>query len=202
MPGTSLQVFQTGFLFRHEELFSEDLAGPGPSCRPRRRIARSGRRSSSIRPLPCHTSIADHAISEGDTTGAARLLGTFARLAPESPFVPWYGLMMKIAFGDPAARYAAEAALDTLETADLLRLGLMLGAPRCCWRLSERVLRKTRGRGELQPDATTALFWVSLARGRPARHSDGWTIRSYRRSSRSDAPAARRAQCSGPSCAA
>jgi len=30
MPGTSLQVFQTGFLFRHEELFSEDLAGPGP----------------------------------------------------------------------------------------------------------------------------------------------------------------------------
>ena len=30
MPGTSLQVLQTGFLFRHEELFSEDLAAPGP----------------------------------------------------------------------------------------------------------------------------------------------------------------------------
>ncbi len=28
MPSTSLQVFQTGFLFRHEELFSKDLAGP------------------------------------------------------------------------------------------------------------------------------------------------------------------------------
>jgi len=115
----------------------------------------------------------DHAISEGDTTGAARLLGTFARLAPESPFVSWYGLMMKLAFGDPAARSAAEAALDTLETADLLHLGLMLGAPRCCWRLSEQVLRKTRGRGDLQPDATTALFWVSLAQGK-AREALGW----------------------------
>jgi DNA-binding SARP family transcriptional activator/TolB-like protein len=115
----------------------------------------------------------DHAISAGDTTGAARLLGTFARLAPESPFVPWYGLMTRLAFGDPAARSAAEAALDTLETSDLVRLGLMLEAPRCCWRLSEQVLRKARGRGELRPNATSELFWVSLAQGK-AREALGW----------------------------
>jgi hypothetical protein len=30
MPGTSLQVFQAGFLFRHEELLSKDLARPRP----------------------------------------------------------------------------------------------------------------------------------------------------------------------------
>ena len=115
----------------------------------------------------------DHAISAGDTTGAARLLGTFARLAPESPFVPWYRLMTSLAFGDPAARTAAEAQLDTLETSDLFRLGLMLEAPRCCWRLSEQVLRKVRGRGELRPDATSALFWASLAQGK-AREALGW----------------------------
>jgi DNA-binding SARP family transcriptional activator/TolB-like protein len=115
----------------------------------------------------------DHAISEGDTTGAARLLATFARLAPESPFVPWYGLMTRLAFGDPAARSAAEAALDTLETSDLFRLGLMLEAPRCCWRLSEQVLRKARRRGELRSDVTSALFWVSLAQGK-AREALGW----------------------------
>lgn len=32
MPGTSLQVFQTGFLFSNEELFPEGLAGPGPGA--------------------------------------------------------------------------------------------------------------------------------------------------------------------------
>lgn len=49
----------------------------------------------------------------------------------------------------------------------------MLHGPRCCWPLSEQVLRKARGRGELRPNATTELFWVSLAQGK-AREALGW----------------------------
>jgi tetratricopeptide (TPR) repeat protein len=49
-----------------------------------------------------------------------------------------------------------------------------LEGPRCCWRLSEQVLRKVRGRsGALRPDATSELFWVSLAQGE-AREALGW----------------------------
>ena len=115
----------------------------------------------------------ERAIGAGDTTGAARLLGTFARLAPESPSVRLFGLMTRLAFDNPAARSAAEAALDTLESSDLLWLGTMLEAPRCCLRLSEQVLRKARERPELRPNATRELFWVSLAQGK-AREALGW----------------------------
>jgi DNA-binding SARP family transcriptional activator/TolB-like protein len=115
----------------------------------------------------------DHAISAGDTTGAARLLDTFARLAPESPFVPRYRLVTELAFGDPAARSTAEAALDTLEIHSLFWIGSALQGQRCCWALAEQVLRKVRERGELRPGATSGLFWVSLAQGK-AREALGW----------------------------
>jgi serine/threonine-protein kinase len=115
----------------------------------------------------------DHAISAGDTTGAARLLRTFTRLAPESRYVAWFGLVTGLAFGDPTARSTAEAALDTLEIHDLFWLGLTLRGQRCCWELAEQVLRKVRERDEPLPDATRLLFWVSLAQGK-AREALGW----------------------------
>ena len=115
----------------------------------------------------------EHAIRTSDTTGAARLLGTFARLAPESPYVPRFGLMTELAFGGPAERSAAEAVLDTLEAGELYWLGLLLESPRCCWRLSEQVMRKMRGHRELRPDATRELSWISLAQGK-ARDALGW----------------------------
>jgi DNA-binding SARP family transcriptional activator/TolB-like protein len=108
----------------------------------------------------------DHAIRAADTTGAAQLFSTFARLAPESPFVTFYGLVIGLAFGDPTTRFTAEAALDTLKIHDLFSLGLMLRGQRCCWGVAEQVLRKVRARGELQSDATNALFRVSLAQGK------------------------------------
>jgi DNA-binding SARP family transcriptional activator/TolB-like protein len=115
-----------------------------------------------------------HAISAGDPTKAAQLLRNFTQLAPESPILSWYRLIAGLAFGDPTTRAAAKAALDTLETHDLLRMGHSLEGPRCCWRLSEEVLRKVRERsGELRPDATSELFWVSLAQGK-AREALGW----------------------------
>ena len=55
--------------------------------------------------------------------------------------------MTGLAFGDPAARSRAEAALDTLETHDLFWLGDQLQGQRCCWELAEQVLRKARERG-------------------------------------------------------
>ena len=115
----------------------------------------------------------EYAVSTRDTTGAARLLGTFARLAPESPYVPRFGLMTELAFGDPAERSAAEAVLDTLEGSELYWLGLLLEAPRCCWHLSEQVMRKMREHRELRADATRELCWVSLAQGK-AREALGW----------------------------
>jgi DNA-binding SARP family transcriptional activator/TolB-like protein len=108
----------------------------------------------------------EHAINRGDAADAARLLGTFSRLAPESPYVPWFGLVTRLAFGDPAARSATEAALDTLPSNRLVWLGTMLEAPRCCLRLSEQVLRKARERDERRPFVTKELFWVSLAQGK------------------------------------
>jgi serine/threonine-protein kinase len=115
----------------------------------------------------------DHAISEGDASSAARLLGTFTRLAPESPYVAWYRLATGLAFGDPTVRSTAEAALDTLNTHDLIWLGGQLKGRRCCWELAEQVLRRAWERGERRPDATRELFWVSLAQGK-AREALGW----------------------------
>jgi DNA-binding SARP family transcriptional activator/TolB-like protein len=116
----------------------------------------------------------DHAISMGDASGAARLLGTFSRLAPESPYVAWYRLVTGFAFGDPTVRSTAEAALDTLNTHDLIWVGGQLQGQRCCWDLAEQVLRKARERrDELRPEATRELFWVSLAQGK-AREALGW----------------------------
>jgi DNA-binding SARP family transcriptional activator/TolB-like protein len=108
----------------------------------------------------------EHAISAGDTTGATWLLGAFTRLAPESRYVAWFGLVTGLAFGDPAVRPPAEAALDTLEIHDLFWLGLTLRGQRCCWGLAKQVLRKVRNRGELRSDATRLLFWISLAQGK------------------------------------
>jgi tetratricopeptide (TPR) repeat protein len=116
----------------------------------------------------------DHAISMGDASGAARLLGTFTRLAPESPYVAWYRLVTGFAFGNPTVRSTAEAALDTLNTHDLIWVGGQLQGQRCCWELAEQVLRKARERrDELRPDATRELFGVSLAQGK-AREALGW----------------------------
>ncbi|HEU5040728.1 MAG TPA: hypothetical protein VFT84_07910, partial [Gemmatimonadales bacterium] len=115
----------------------------------------------------------DHAIGAGDTIGAARLLGTFTRLAPESFYVAWFGLVTGLTFGDPIARSKAEAALDTLEIHDLFWLGLILQGQRCCWGVAEQVLRKVRDRSELRPEATSQLFWVSLAQGK-AREALEW----------------------------
>ena len=85
----------------------------------------------------------------------------------------WYRLVTGFAFGDPAARSTAEAALDTLNSHDLLGLGVQLQGQRCCWELAEQVLRRVRERGELRPEATKQLFWVSLAQGK-AREALGW----------------------------
>jgi DNA-binding SARP family transcriptional activator/tetratricopeptide (TPR) repeat protein/TolB-like protein len=112
----------------------------------------------------------DHAIMAGDATGAARLLDTFARLAPESHYVAWFRLATGFAFGDPTAR---STVLDTLNTGDLLWLSEMLQGQRCCWGLAEQVLRKVRARGELRQVATMELSWVSLAQGK-AHEALGW----------------------------
>jgi DNA-binding SARP family transcriptional activator/TolB-like protein len=107
----------------------------------------------------------DYAIHAGDRDEAARLLGIFSRLAPESHYVPWFRLVTTLAFGDSVARSGAEAALDTLEIGDLFWLGLTLRGQRCCWALAEQVFRNVRARGERAQQATRLLFWVSLTRG-------------------------------------
>jgi tetratricopeptide (TPR) repeat protein len=108
----------------------------------------------------------DYAVGAGDGREAARFLGIFSRLAPESRYVPWFRQVTGLAFGDAAARSRAEAALDTLEIHDLFWLGLSLRGKRCCWTLAEQAFRKVRARGELTQDATRLLFWVSLAQGK------------------------------------
>jgi serine/threonine-protein kinase len=109
----------------------------------------------------------EHAISGEDRTEAARLLRTFSQLAPESPFVSRYRLVTSLVFGQPAASPAITTALDTLETHELLRISFTLEGRRCCWGLAEQVLRKVLERGDqLRPDATSELFWVSLAQGK------------------------------------
>jgi serine/threonine-protein kinase len=122
-----------------------------------RAFARAIELDSTFTPAYVHR--IDHAISVGDTTGAAQLLGTFSRLAPKSPYLAQYRLVTGLVVGDPTARFTAEAALDTLDIHALSWLGIMLKEQRC-WGLSEQVLRKVRERGP-----------------RPSRHSDGWTIR-------------------------
>ena len=116
----------------------------------------------------------DHAISAGTRPAPPDCSARSARLAPESPYVARYRLVTGLALGDPAAHSRAEAALDTLNTHDLIWLGDQLQGQRCCWELAERVLRKARERGdELRPNATRELFWVSLAQGK-AREALGW----------------------------
>jgi DNA-binding SARP family transcriptional activator/TolB-like protein len=116
----------------------------------------------------------DHAISTRDTAAAARQLRAFSRLAPQSHFAVLYGLVTGLAFGGPAARDTIDAALDTLRSEDLFWIGMALQGERCCWELAEQVLRMVRERGQFRPEATSALFWVSLAQGQ-AREALGWT---------------------------
>ena len=142
----------------------------------------------------------DHAISAGNATGAARLLGTFSRLAPESPYVAWYRLVTGFALGDSAAHSRAEAALDTLNTHDLIWLGEQLQGQRCCWELAERVLRKARERGdELRPNATRRAVLGQSGPGQSPRGTrmGGGPVHA-RGAQESDALCARRARCPGP----
>jgi serine/threonine-protein kinase len=106
------------------------------------------------------------AIGAADTTAAMRLLRTYGQLAPGTPFVGWFGLVTELAFGDQAARTAAQAGLDSIDTPQLFGLGVGLQGRRCCWQLSELVLRKARERPELRPEVTGALFSASLAQGK------------------------------------
>jgi serine/threonine-protein kinase len=113
------------------------------------------------------------AIGAADTTSTARLLGAYVRLAPGIPLVGWFELMTALAFGDRVARAAAEAQLDSLDTADLLRLALDFQGRRCCWHISELLLRKAREHPELRPEVTGELFFVSLAQGKTSE-ALGW----------------------------
>ena len=77
----------------------------------------------------------DHAISAGGHDRRRPAARHFrAGLRRRVPSWPGIGLVTGLAFGDPAARSTAEAALDTLETHDLFWLGdapraaLLLGA--------------------------------------------------------------------------
>jgi tetratricopeptide (TPR) repeat protein len=113
-----------------------------------------------------------YAIGVRDTAGAHRLIRTFARLAPETPYLAQLRLLAGFALGDPIARSTTEATFDTLEIHRLFWLALML-AEAHRWELSEQVLRKVRNRGELRPDATMGLFFVNLAQGK-AHEAHRW----------------------------
>jgi DNA-binding SARP family transcriptional activator/TolB-like protein len=114
----------------------------------------------------------DYAMNMRDTAGAARLLGTYARLAPQSRYLDQFRLAAKLAFGDSAAHSATDPAFDTLDNQDLFGLGMML-AQQGRWDLSEQVFRRARERAELRSDATLPLFFVSLAQGK-TREAHGW----------------------------
>jgi hypothetical protein len=63
--------------------------------------------------------------------------------------------------------------LDTLETADLLKMAFSLQGPGCCWRRSEDILRLARKRRDLQRIVIPTLFWTSLSQGK-ARDAIAW----------------------------
>ena len=107
----------------------------------------------------------EYAMTVGDTTGAAALLGTYARLAPQSRYLAQLRLAAQLAFGDSATHSKMNGAIDTLDNEHLFGLGMML-AEQGRWELAERVFLKARERDELRPEATRPLFFVALAEGK------------------------------------
>jgi len=107
----------------------------------------------------------ESAIASRDTVGAFRLLESFGRYAPDTRYLAQLRLLADFTVGDPAARAASEAALDTLEIQRLFWLGVMLGMTNY-WDRAEHVFGRVHERGDLGWQALPPLFFASLAQGR------------------------------------
>jgi tetratricopeptide (TPR) repeat protein len=77
------------------------------------------------------------AFAAGDTAEAARLIDLLRRIDPATDHVTGLGLAFDLAFGAPAARATAQAALATAST-EVLRDSYFYGDANCCASLPER----------------------------------------------------------------
>jgi TolB-like protein len=79
---------------------------------------------------PAYIHPLDHAFFYADSAAAARLLSVFQGLAGESDYSDRYELSFAIAFGEPASRDSALAALATAPAVDVGRVARNLAHPR------------------------------------------------------------------------
>ncbi len=159
--------YQLGDFYYH--LGAQALVQPGAA---ERALSKAIALDSSFTPTYIHR--LEYAFRARDTATGSRLLEAFSRMAPKYSHLSLIQLLSQLTFGDPAARTAAVAALETLETGDLHWAAGILADSRQ-WPLADQALRTLRDRGERTTPATVGLLFSSLARGqadRAARYLD------------------------------
>ena len=151
------------------QLGAQALVQPGAA---ERALSKAIALDSSFTPTYIHR--LEYAFRARDTATGTRLLEAFSRMAPKYSHLSLIQLLSQLTFGDAAARTAAVAALETLETGDLHWAAGILADSRQ-WTLADQALRTLRDRGERTTPATVGLLFNSLARGqadRAARYLD------------------------------
>jgi DNA-binding SARP family transcriptional activator/TolB-like protein len=162
--------YQLGELYYHSG--AEVLMDPGEADRA---LARAMALDSTFS-LPYVHRI-EYAINARDATATNRMLGLFARFAPDSRHLFQLRLLAGLLLGDPRTRATSAAALDTLPVDRLVLLGFQLAAA-SRWDLSERAFRVARNRPQHPPVASIALFYTSLVQGR-IREARRWMADPY-----------------------
>jgi class 3 adenylate cyclase/TolB-like protein/tetratricopeptide (TPR) repeat protein len=116
---------------------------------------------------PAYVHLIENAFNyHADSARAARLVEAYSRLAPGSETSRLNRLALDLAFGDPRARKAAGAGLDSLPARSLMGIALHLWHPRF-GPAQEEVLVAARDRGGPEAtDATALLFLNGFLRGR------------------------------------
>ena len=122
---------------------------------------------------PAYIHLIDNAFSlYADSARAARLVGTYARLAPGSSFDVAARLTFDLAFGGPSGRARALAAVDTLQTPYVSRVANALWHPRFLG-LQEEVLQLQRQRSDAPFTAAILLFFNRISQGKLRAALDG-----------------------------
>jgi tetratricopeptide (TPR) repeat protein/TolB-like protein len=101
-----------------------------------------------------------------DSTAAANLIASFARVAPASDVHRWNRLALMLAFGDSVTRAQAWQSLDTLSLAGTSHVGGLLQHPESRSQQELVLLARSRRNDPEGASFALALFFNHLARGK------------------------------------
>jgi tetratricopeptide (TPR) repeat protein len=144
----------------YHHLGMEALAEPGEA-------SRAFSKAIELDPTfaPAYIHLIENAFYDADSALAAKLVGTYRRIAPGSNWDVAGGLALALAFGDSSARVRVWASLDTLQTDRLRALQNFFWTPRFS-AAQENLLNLRRQRKDAGAFVPIFLFFNNAARGK------------------------------------